>query len=217
MPSQTAAMALIELYFAVDGAPWKWPTWQKITGVHHGLFPEDDSHLLSGWTREDAQDVHSWFILCHSRSFDEGNTRAGALPGKSKWTRFVQSRWEAWQLHSIIVKELREHSVHPIQIVVNEGSMKEWPKSDQYVAAAIEPIGTSIFGKEAQGPLDLLPAAARRCITIFIQRSWTRIRDQVRKDKGRLDALESAALSAFARASPILLIFRTLITAYSRA
>ena len=56
---------------------------------------------------------------------------------------FVQTRWEAWELHAIIVEDLREHSVHPIQIVVNEGTMtEEWPKSDQYVHQAITPPRT---------------------------------------------------------------------------
>jgi hypothetical protein len=53
-----AASALIKLFF-LDGYPWSWPTWQKITGVYHGVFPTEDSLLPKGWTRQDALDIKS--------------------------------------------------------------------------------------------------------------------------------------------------------------
>jgi TATA-binding protein-associated factor len=199
MPSQTAASALLDLYFVVDGAPWCWPSWKNITGVRHGLFPKTDDKLPSGWTREDANDIHSWFIHCHSAKSAENG--AASMPGRTKWNRFVQTKWEQWQLHAIIVKALRDCGIHPIQIIVNEGTTGfEWPKADSYAPNAFESIGMLIFGSDALGQAELFPANIRKCIATFIQRSWARIRIQIQTDKKRLELLEIEALAAFNRA-----------------
>ena len=205
MPSQTAAAALIDLYFAVDGAPWCWSTWIDITGIRHGLFHESDDKLPSGWTRQDADDVYSWFIHC--RSAKNPDNVAAQMPGKRKWTTFVQGKWETWKIHSIIVKALRECGVHPIQIVANEGAIAgvEWPKSDAYASNAFELIGKSIFGAEGLGQRELFPTNIRRCIAVFTQRSWARIRYQILKDVDKLELLEKDALAAFKRAYATLL------------
>jgi hypothetical protein len=200
MPSHTAASALIELYnnASIPGAPWGWPTWQKITGVKKGLFPENDCDLPPGWTRQDALDIHSWFLLCKQTGNQTGHSEIGAaMPGKARWIRFIQSKWESWQIHDIIVMQLREQRVHPIQIVINEGSLTSWPKADGYVAAAMEHVGLAIFGSDSLGTEDIFPFAVRRCLGVFIQRSWTRIRERLQKDRGLLVDLEESALAAF--------------------
>lgn len=199
MPSQTASAALIELYRAIDGAPWCWPTWQQITGVRHGLFPQDDDKLPSHWTREDANDIHSWFIHCHSAGKPENG--AASMPGRTKWDQFVLKSWEKWNIHPIIVKELRENNAHPIQILVNEGSKDaKWPNSDSYACIAFEAIGMCIFGDDAHGRGGIFPSSIRNCIGVFTQRSWARIRTQVQSNAGNLEFLENKALAAFKRA-----------------
>lgn len=202
MPSQTAATALIDLYFAVEGgAPWCWPTWKDITGIRHGLFHESDDKLPSGWTRQDANDVQSWFIHYHRESTENLENIAASMPGRKRWNSFVQLRWETWKIHSIIVKALRECGVHPIQIIVNDGTRgAEWPKSDSYASNAFESIGMSIFGKDGLGLGELYPANIRRCISVFTQRSWTRIRQRLVSDVDSLESLEKESLATFKRA-----------------
>ena len=200
MPSQTAAAALIELYYAVEGAPWCWQTWKELSGVHCGLFPVRDDELPSGWSREDANDIRSWFIHCHSASTDQQNG-AASMPGRAKWSTFVNNRWENWRIHIAVVKALRDCSVHPIQLIVNEGTMQgEWPKADSYASNAFESIGLAIFGTDCLGQGELCPANVRRCIGAFTQRSWARIRSLIQKDMKRKDLLEAEALAAFKRA-----------------
>lgn len=204
MPSHSSAAALIRLYNACDQAPWSWPTWQGITGIHNGLFSEEDRHLPPGWTREDSSDIHSWFI--HARaslgaSDYAENAQESAdrpdLPGKQKWMRFVQRKWEAWNVHGTVVKILRENNIHPIQIIVNEGNLQTWPSADTFSPIAIDAVGLAIFGSEALGPKDIFSLPVRRCISDFIQRSWSRIRVQVMRDRGKLASLEEGARAAF--------------------
>jgi TATA-binding protein-associated factor len=196
MPSQTAAFALIELYFAEPGgAPWIWPAWQAVTGIKSGLFPDTDDDLPPGWSRQDAHDIHSWFVLCRQNKYRDST--AAAAPGRAKWNSFVQKRWESWKIHAQIVCHLRENKIHPAQIVVNENQFDPWPKADNYVSIIIEPLGAELFGGEALGDGELLRACSRKCLTVFIQRSWARVREQMKKDKGRLSVLESNARAAF--------------------
>jgi TATA-binding protein-associated factor len=194
MPSQTAAIALIELFFAIPGAPWIWPEWQTVTGVRNGLFPQADGDLPSGWTRADAKDVYSWFLAYDQKG---GRESASAMPGRAKWNRFVQTKWEAWGVHETIVRHLRDSGIHPAQVVVNENRFKPWPNADCYVPTIVEPVGADFFGEEALGPRKILTLSARKCLTVFIQRSWARIRVQVNKDEGRLTVLENSARAAF--------------------
>lgn len=62
---------------------------------------------------------------------------------------------------------------------------------------AIDSIGMLVFGPEAFNGGDILPLEIRLCLTAFVQRSWTRIREQVKSDIKRLDQIEKAALDAF--------------------
>jgi TATA-binding protein-associated factor len=196
MPSQTAAFALIELYFTEPvGAPWNWPAWQELAGIRSGLFPKADDDLPLGWSRQDADDIRSWFVLCRQHGYRD--TTAAVMPGKAKWNSFVQKRWESWKIHAAIVRHLRENKIHPAQIVVNDNSFDPWPKADGYVSTILEPLGAELFGSMALGSGEILPSGTRKCLTVFVQRSWARVRDQVKKDKGRLSVLESNARAAF--------------------
>lgn len=190
--------------------------WQELTGIRHGLFPEEDPKLPPGWTREDAHDIQSWFLLYR----DTNDDKSGAtMPGKAKWVKFIRGKWEAWKLHSAIVKALRENNVHPIQIATNENSMDMWPAADNYVASAVEDVGLSIFGKEALGPMGFFPHHVRKCILVFIQRSWARVRTQVQRDGKRLASLEADAIAAFSgecvhAAALLLLLFFFLLSTH---
>lgn len=207
MPSHTAHSALIKLYYLPDhpGAPWTWPVWQSITGIHHGLFPSDDKLLPHGWTREDSDQVKSFFMHYNNlptedskikfcAQFRSGNFRlAGEI-----WIKFIRKHWEKWHIHDIIVTVLRQTGIHPISIMVGDPSGENsWPSADMYLTMSVDSIGTALFGDEAFGESDLLPPDLRKCTLILGQCSWGRIRVRTLADKGKLANLESLAVEAF--------------------
>lgn len=219
MPSHTAHSALIKLYFCpeANGAPWNWPQWQNITGIRHGLFPADDDKLPDDWTREDANNVYSFFSEYNRRvgeeakkhfcaNYKDGNHRvAGDI-----WTKFVRKHWEKWKIHDTIVKAFRQAGVHPMTLMVDSGSL-DWPDATSYIPIAVDSIGMALFGEDAFGEKDLLNGDIRKCTQILAQCSWTRIRNRVSADKGKLTNLESLAVQAFEGAA---LLYQIWISAY---
>jgi TATA-binding protein-associated factor len=203
MPSHTAASALIKLYY-LGGLPWNCTLWQEITDIKHGLFPTDDHHLPKGWTRSDADDIHSYFEQYNQLDTEDNKVKfavahqGGALiPGRKKWNDFVSKFWEKWNIHGRITEGLRKHGIHPITILVQEGSLDSWPNPEMYVPMALDTIGMLVFGGEAFDDAEILSYAVRKCLSIFVQRSWSRVRRQVRKDRARLSDIEKSALNAF--------------------
>jgi hypothetical protein len=202
MPSHTPASALIKLYL-LDGLPWEYPTWKAITGIHNGLFPSDDTLLPGGWTRQDVNDIKSYFDRYNQLPTEDDkikfsvSRKADGLVGREKWRTFVNKSWDKWGVHNLIVEGLRKESVHPITIMVNDGDLDDWPCASNYVSKAVETVGALLFGPEAFQVGELLPSKVRKCVIILIQRSWARIRDQVNRDKKRMEVLEATAISAF--------------------
>jgi hypothetical protein len=212
MPSHTAAEALIQLY-ALGGLPWGCSVWQELTGVRHGLFPRDDRQLPKGWTRDDARDIQSFFHQYNQIPPGEttarhqfASSKNDTVPGRKKWTQFIQNHWKSWGIHSIMVEALNKHAIHPLTII-NSNTLPihidgvfnnaAWPHSDLYIPVAIDTIAMSIFGPEAFGDTDVLPSPLRQPVKSIIQRSWSRIRDQLKSDMKRLDEIEKSAIKAF--------------------
>jgi hypothetical protein len=201
MPTHPAASALIKAYF-LGGLPWNWPTWQNITGVKHGLFPIDDALLPKGWTRQDALNIRSFFDQYNLQPNEDQKIKFASssnklIPGRTKWCSWVSSNWETWDVHARIVEGLRQHSIHPISLIVTSGDMDTWPNSSHYIPIALDTIGLSLFGPEPFGDSDLLPPDIRPILTAMVQRSWSRIRDQVVTDRKKIVDTEAAALKAF--------------------
>lgn len=206
MPSHTAASALVKLY-ALDGAPWEWPTWQEITGIRHGLFSDDDSQLPRGWTRKDATDVQSYFRAYKQLPSEEKklafsvNTKgaASAYPGREFWNHFVSRHWNSWGVHSIVVEELREWDIHPLNIVIRENGLNSpWPASDMFIPMVLDTLAMKLFGEEAFPPgRTVLTTELRKCVQIIVQRSWNTIRVQVTSLKTRPQEIELVARAAF--------------------
>jgi TATA-binding protein-associated factor len=229
MPSHTAASALISLY-AIDEAPWKWPQWQAITGIHHGPFPEKDELLPRGWTRQDADDIQSYFKQYSEIDGEERKIKfarghgGSAVPGRTKWNAYIRKSWEAWKIHNLIVTGLRQEDIHPFQITARESDDRyvhhsrslprstsddgcsSWPNADLYIPLALDPVGDAIFGQEAFGDSSRLPAKLRRPLTVIIQRSWARLRVKSKADEKRLVAMEEQATTAFTCAFIYLLV-----------
>ncbi|KAJ3963328.1 hypothetical protein EV361DRAFT_957199 [Lentinula raphanica] len=204
MPSHTAASALIKLYF-LGNYPWDWPIWQDRTGIHHGLFPDDDRLLPAKWTREDANDIKTYFQKFNmivkdddKIKFARGGKGAESLPGRKKWIDFVGKNWEKWKVHLSIVECLHRANVHPITLVLQEENLETWPSAECYVPLAVEGVAMELFGIEAFGQANILPMQTRKAVTILIQRSWSRIRKNLANDRTRLSKLEEAAVKAFA-------------------
>ena len=204
MPSHTAASALVKLYGLGD-APWAWPTWQEITGIKHGLFPTDDRHLPIGWSRRDADDVKSYFLQYQQLATEEqkikfsvsGKGGSASVPGRKTWSDFVSRFWPKWNIHGKIVECLTKCGVHPTLILEQENSLDIWPNAETYIPIALDSIALVVFGREAFNDSDFLSFQLRKCLTIFVQRSWSRIRQQMVADKKKLPVIEFAALNAF--------------------
>ena len=184
MPSHTAHSALIKLYYLPGhpGAPWGWPVWQSITGIHHGLFPSDDKHLPHGWTRTDSDLVKSFFVEYNNlptedlkikfcAQFRSGQYRvAGEI-----WLKFIRKHWEKWRIHDTIVNIFRQVGIHPIGIMVDNQALENWPQAEMYLPIALDSIGMALFGDEAFGGKELLPLDLWKCLLILAQCSWGRI------------------------------------------
>lgn len=207
MPSHTAASAFIKLFFFEDaGHPWDWSVWQDLTNIHHGLFPTDDKHLLTGWSRKDANDILSYFRMYQAQPTEEAkikfatSTHGGvAPPGRKKWSAFITKSWEKWKIHSIVVEALNDHNINPVTLLNAQGGNLEtaWPLADIYLPLAVDTVGLALFGIEAFGDAPLLPQDIRKSLTIMMQRSWSRMRKQIKSDLKRLPEIEEAAIEAF--------------------
>lgn len=205
MPSHTAASALIKL-FSLNGAPWCWTAWQDITGIKYGLFPEEDQHLPPGWTRQNAIDVKSYFTAYMRQPTEEqkiafavNSKGVSSFPGREFWNAFVLRTWNSWGVHSIVADELRQHDIHPLNILIRENDIHAaWPTADMYIPVILDSVALRIFGEEAfpEG-VEVLTTELRKCLQIICQRSWSSIRQQVGVMKSRHHEIEATALASF--------------------
>ncbi|KAJ3566667.1 hypothetical protein NP233_g6859 [Leucocoprinus birnbaumii] len=206
MPSHTAASGLIKMY-ENDGAPWQWQAWKERTGIHHGLFPDDDEHLPPGWSRQDALDVKAYFDAYTSLTTEDQKIKFATkpkgggsnFPGRLIWNSFVSRYWNKWGLHGLIVMEFREADIHPMAIMSRETHLNgSWPHADNYVPNILDTLGMKVFGEDAFPPNCLvLSTPVRRSLQVFAQRSWNTIRGQVRGLRTRRNEIEATAKAAF--------------------
>jgi hypothetical protein len=201
MPSQSIDSAFIKLYF-LDGAPWKWSHWQELCGTQHGLFPEDDSKLPAGWSRENANDILSYFRAFQKVDGEESRIRfviESKHPGCALWKEWIKKQWAVWGLHSHIVAELREAEIHPHAILLRENDPSfTWPTANDYIASIIDSLGLKLFGEEAfPDDADILCSDYRNCLKVLIIKSWTDIRYQINGFKRRATRLEALVQSSF--------------------
>ena len=206
MPSQTAAGTLINLW--ILDAPWAYPTWQEITGIYHGLFPEDDAFLPKTWSRRDAQDVESFFEQYKTCSTEAERvkfirqSRGAVLPGRAIWLKFITKGWNKWRIHSRIINQLEIHNIHPLKLMLAEGNVTKWPCSSLYLPEALDDIGVDLFGPEALLASNRLPTAIKECVRMLAQQTWLHIRKQVERSRTKIDVLEKGALHLVSGLSP---------------
>jgi hypothetical protein len=217
MPSQTVAVTLIHLWML--DAPWDYPTWQEITNVYHGLFPENDRFLPKtgkvAWSRTDAQDVESFFKQYETRSTGERVKffQESRLPGRAIWLKFVTKGWEKWTIHNRIINQLNIHNIHPLKLMLAEGNVTDWPNASDYLSEALEGIGVDLFGPEALSPMsNRLPRPVRDCVRMLTQQTWLLIRKQVERSRVKIGVLEKDALDLVSSSFSKFVIFQMFLT-----
>lgn len=202
MPSHSIHSALIKLFY-LDGAPWGWPVWQGLTGVKHGLFPEDDSQLPQGISRQDALEVLSYFnqyqaLPTEDQKIKFTNQRQGTMvSGRNKWRSWITAGWKTWKIHAIIEEVLTSEGLHPVTLMLTSDDMEAWPPSDMYVPIALDAVALALFGEESMDSSGRLAAKYRTATQHLVQRSWITLHKQSNRNKARLAALEEAATKAF--------------------
>lgn len=207
MPTTPYSASLIELW-AIDEAPWKWPKWQKRTGVRHGLFPVDDAQLPTGWTRQDAKEILSYFARYISAVKPDArlklhNSKAGAYPGRDKWKKWVYSALRKWELHALVVEAFDENNINPNDIQRVTGI---WPSSGTYISTALDSVGAKLFGEECLDQTGRLAFLLRNPVLAIVQNTWNVLSNQNRRAQNRLAGAEAAALEAFESKSSTILM-----------
>ncbi|KAK7434927.1 hypothetical protein VKT23_019930 [Stygiomarasmius scandens] len=205
MPTITPMEAFLRLYHLDKNQcyPWNFPRWQELTGVYHGLFPEDDAHLPKGWSRRDADDIRSFFVQYHNQANDDlrskfvkGGKGAPASPGREKFRKWVTTSLDRWKIHSSIEDSLIQANVHPVSMMVALNDLDNWPNSERHIPKVIDEIAYEFFGPEAFINGVLIPELHINLV-VLIQRSWSRIRRHFETDKKGFEGQEKEALEAF--------------------
>jgi hypothetical protein len=221
MPSHTIQSALIKLY-QLDAAPWKWQAWKDITGIHHGIFPEDDNLLPQGFTRPDVLAIKSYFDQYQAQPSEEAKIKFSAqtkgphVVGRNKWREWITAGWKSWKIHSRITDVLTNESLHPLTIMLNSNDLETWPQGDTYLPLAVDAVAANLFGDESLDTSGRLSAPYRHITQLLVQRSWINIHRQTVRNKNRLGALEDAATRAFNGKGSLRWFFGFLVSSFHR-
>ncbi|KAG6826080.1 hypothetical protein H0H87_008036 [Tephrocybe sp. NHM501043] len=211
MPCPTPSSALLELYWATPepGEMWKWEAWKNITGVHHGLFPDDDSLLPHGWTRANTKVVKSFFDeykaqpLSQRLPFSLSGKGSQPHPGKTFWTQWVNKRMSRWGIHDSIINELHEAEAHPMVLTIQESSLPNPTMSsllfDDHIPHIVIPLTKRLFGDDAFKIPDseFLPIRFKKGVQALCYRSWDCLRRQIKHLKDKPIEHQKAAEAAF--------------------
>ncbi|KAJ3548525.1 hypothetical protein NMY22_g1227 [Coprinellus aureogranulatus] len=201
MPTHTIHSALIKLFLAVDGSPWNFPGWQDITSVKYGLFPDDDSRLPHGWSRDKAKEIMKYFREYEQlRTEDDKIKFAGmqrrigndVIPGRALWRKWVTERYSRdWDIHGRIAEVIQEIELHPLQLMSACSDFKNFPGAASYLPAALDSIAIALFGEDCLDQTGHLQRQLRDPTLILAQRTWEQLRRSHFRDVKRLSKLES--------------------------
>jgi hypothetical protein len=205
MPSHTVHSALVQMYWDDNGAPWQFSRWKEITGIHHGLFPDDGALLPYGWSRKTADLIASYFDQYKNLGseeekikFSSGTKNASQVPGRALWKKWVTDMWRLWKIHARITEILVQENLHPLTIALSSrsGSL-EWPKATTYVPMAVDPVGRMLFGVDCLNNYSRVFDELRTTISGLIVRTWINVNNQTKRSKIRIVKLEQEAIEAF--------------------
>lgn len=218
MVNPTIHAALTQMYFddPETHPPWDLPEWQAITGIKHGLFPDDDALLPKGWTRETANFIESYFDQFDKKpteeakaSFSSARKNASQVPGRQLWRDFVTKKWKTWGLHAKIAGVLATESLHPLTLALSSKSqsIEKLPRSADYIHTAVDPVGRVIFGAEALDQHGRVKMELRRSLHALIYRTWLNLKNQVVRSKDRIAVLEKNTKDALEGMNNVLYFF----------
>jgi len=206
MPTQTIHQALLEIFFAIDGAPWIYPRWQQLTDVHNGLFPDDPELSPKGLPLEQKPFVESYFSQYanlrkaeEKQKFASAIKNASSVPGRKFWRDFVTLVVRDSALHRVITQVLTDLSLHPAILVANRKnrSFESWPDSRGYLPLAVDGIGEALFGPEAFDSLGRLEWELREPVLAIAQRTWNNVKNTLSRGSKRTDKYKEDATNAF--------------------
>ncbi len=193
------------MYYAADGAPWKFIAWKELTGVYHGLFPKDDNLLPETWSRQTANQIQSYFEQYRALPSEEEKIKFAAskgtthhVPGRKAWREWVSKIWRTGKVHEKIYDVLSSENIHPYTLISQDDSSNVWPPANYWVPLAIDSVGLALFGEECySGKLDRMRLSLRHPTGALITRTWIVLRNNFDRSKKRIDVLESEAIGAF--------------------
>lgn len=183
------------------------PTWKELTGVSHGLFPEDDAQLPNGWTRDMATQVSSYFDQYHKKKSETQKMKFAAytrkigkdiVPGRAIFRTYVTERYsKTWNLHGIISGVLSDNDVHPTQLMSAMGSFATFPSSALYLPGVLDVIGLALYGPDSIDRTNHLRYELREATLILAQSTWANLNKAHNRDTKRLDKFETKVKDAF--------------------
>jgi hypothetical protein len=96
------------------------------------------------------------------------------------------------------VAVLKEEKVHPVTIMVSEGSLDSWPHGEAWLPMVLDAIALRLFGEEALDPgTGHLHTIYRSPLQAMVQRTWESLRKQFQRDRKKLDEYEKQAIDAY--------------------
>lgn len=202
MPTHTAVSALIKLYFAVKGAPWMFTQWQEITGVRHGLNPDNDEHLPSDLSREEVESIMLYFLQYKEKASEEEKIKFASkakkngkdpIPGRGLWQSWVTKHYSThWKVNTRIAKILSSLGLHPEQLMTESGETTP-PNSSSYLPIALETIARELFGSDALDSHGRLLSKLREPTLVLAQRTWMLEVKSIGSRKKRVEKLKAKA------------------------
>jgi hypothetical protein len=185
-----------------SSAPWSFAWWKEITGVVHSLFPDNNTKLPSGSTRDQANHILSYVDQYKQKSTEERikfasvTSNAHKVPGRKYWSSWVNERVKVWKLHARIVEVFHTENLHPLTIALGSGDDSDdllgemaWPNRNSYLPLVIDGVVLVLFGNEALNSHGMVLAKLRTSAQAITQRTWANLRNEIERSKGHIGKL----------------------------
>lgn len=154
MVQHTNHAGLIELYYAIPGAPWIWDKWKAITGIENGIFPSDPADLPAPMTPSGNRAVKTYFEAYRAipsieqRHIFASKKRKDAYDeGREHWSKFINSHWRRWKIQATIHAAFTTHAITFIQVMV-DNDLPTLPSSIS-ISDAYDTVAYDLFGDDA--------------------------------------------------------------------
>ncbi|KAF6745335.1 P-loop containing nucleoside triphosphate hydrolase protein, partial [Ephemerocybe angulata] len=202
MPTHTVHYSLFKLFVTCNEAPWCFPTWQEITGVDYGLFPQDDELLPLTWNRDMADDIARYFDALQAKATEDDRVKFSAVqrkvgndntPGRALWRKYITDNYDKrWNIHTRIANVLTDVGIHPSQLMAAQGDFTDFPAAHSYLPVALDPIALALFGHESFDKAGHLRKDLRESTLMLGQRTWDHLRKINQREWKHLEKAEAA-------------------------